>query len=207
MSTTTTIGSGSGNADWVREYLSDPQIVAVGEMGLDYHYQKDPHQRARQRRTFAQQMGIAAEADRPVVIHTRSAEADTRSILREFEGVTGVMHCFTESVALAEAAMSIGYYVSISGIVTFANADNVREVARAVPLSRLLIETDAPWLAPVPHRGSQNEPGFVTDTAAFLSEMLAVDMAELARITRNNFFELFSRAVPAALDSTSVQKN
>jgi len=187
-------GSCSGDAAWVGAYLDRSGVVAVGEMGLDYHYQKDAEQRRLQRHTFSQQMGLAAGSDLPVIIHTRAAEADTLSILAEHPAVTGVLHCFTESWAMAEAAMELGYYVSISGIVTFRNADNVREVAARIPAERLLIETDAPWLAPVPHRGKTNEPAFVADTAAFLAELRGVSLETLAQSTRDNFFRLFSRA-------------
>lgn len=187
-------GSCSGDASWVRDYLQGDSVVAVGEIGLDYHYVKETEQQALQRHTFAQQMDIAHTTDLPVIVHTRSAEKDTLDILRSFPGVCGVLHCYTESVDMARAAMDMGYYISISGIVTFRNADNVREVARSIPLDRLLIETDAPWLAPVPHRGKKNEPAFVADTAGFLAELLELDVAALAELTRENFFCLFRGA-------------
>ena len=187
-------GSCSGDAGWVRDYLQGDSVVAVGEMGLDYHYIKEPEQQALQLHTFAQQMDIAQTADLPVIVHTRSAENDTLKILRAFPGVCGVLHCYTESVEMARAAVEMGYYISISGIVTFRNADNVREVARSIPLDRLLIETDAPWLAPIPHRGKKNEPAYVADTAGFLAELLDLDAAALAELTRENFFCLFRRA-------------
>ena len=187
-------GSCSGDARWVAELLTRPCVVAVGEMGLDYHYEEDAEQRARQRHTFAQQLEIATQARLPVVIHTRAAEQDTLALLEDFPEVCGVLHCFTESWSMAEAALAMGYYVSISGIVTFRNAENVREVAQKVPTDRLLIETDAPWLAPVPHRGKQNEPAYVADTAAFLAQLRGVSVESLAHSTRENFFRLFSRA-------------
>lgn len=187
-------GSCSGNADWVRDYLQAESVVAVGEIGLDYHYVKDTEQQALQRHTFAQQMDIARTVDLPVIVHTRSAEKDTLDMLRAFPGVCGVLHCYTESVDMAVAAMEMGYYISISGIVTFRSADNVRQVAREIPLDRLLIETDAPWLAPAPHRGKKNEPAFVADTAGYLAELLELDCAVLAELTRANFFSLFRLA-------------
>jgi TatD DNase family protein len=187
-------GSCSGDAGWVEALLERPCVVAVGEMGLDYHYEQDAQQRAQQRHTFTQQLEIAAQVQLPVIIHTRAAEADTLALLADFPRVLGVLHCFTESWQMAETALEMGYYVSISGIVTFRNADNVREVAQRVPQERLLIETDAPWLAPVPHRGRKNEPAFVTDTAAYLAQLRGVDVDELAQTTRDNFFRLFSRA-------------
>jgi TatD DNase family protein len=187
-------GSCSGDAAWVEGLLQRPDVVAVGEMGLDYHYETDEAQRAKQRHTFEQQLAIADRAALPVVIHTRAAEADTLSLLRAFPNVTGVLHCFTESWQMAQAAIDMGYYVSISGIVTFRNADNVRDVARQIPAERLLIETDAPWLAPVPYRGKKNEPAYVAATAAFLAELRQQTLETLAATTRDNFFRLFSRA-------------
>ena len=187
-------GSCSGDARWVADHLTHPQVVAVGETGLDYHYEKDARRQALQRKTFAQQLTLAADYELPVIIHTRAAEADTLALLRDFPSVQGVLHCFTESWEMAEAALDMGYYVSISGIVTFRNADNVREVALRVPADRLLIETDAPWLAPVPHRGQSNEPAFVADTAAYLAQLREVSLEALAHSTRMNFFRLFSRA-------------
>lgn len=187
-------GSSSGDATWVNDYLHRPGVVAVGEMGLDYHYVDDPEKQAQQRKTFGQQLEIAAQHDLPVVVHTRAAEADTLDLIRQYPDVKGVLHCFTESWSLASAALELGYYVSISGIVTFKNADNVRDVAVRIPSERLLIETDAPYLAPTPNRGKKNEPAFVTDTAAFLAELRGVDLQTLAQTTRENFFSLFSRA-------------
>jgi len=185
-------GSCSGDASWVRDYLHRDSVV--GEMGLDYHYVEDESQRALQRHTFAQQLGIAQEVDLPVIVHTRAAEQDTLALIEEYAGVRGVLHCFTESWEMAERALALGFYISISGIVTFKNGDNVRAVARRMPLDRLLIETDAPWLAPAPNRGKKNEPAFVVDTAEYLAELLELDVTALAAITRENFFRLFTRA-------------
>jgi TatD DNase family protein len=187
-------GSCSGDASWVQEYLHRDGVVAVGEMGLDYHYVEQEDQRALQRHTFSQQLAMASAQDLPAIVHTRSAESDTLALIEDCAGVRGVLHCFTESWAMAEQALAMGFYISISGIVTFKNGDNVRDVARKLPLDRLLIETDAPWLAPVPNRGKKNEPAFVVDTAEYLAGMLEMDVAALAEITRDNFFRLFSRA-------------
>ena len=187
-------GSCSGDAGWVAPLLDRERVVAVGEMGLDYHYERDDKRQAEQRQTFAQQLAIAADADLPVIIHTRAAEADTLALLRDFPQVRGVLHCFTESWEMASQAIELGYYISISGIVTFKNADNVRQVAERVPAERLLVETDAPWLAPVPHRGKQNEPAFVADTARFLADLRELDVDELAALTGSNFYRLFSGA-------------
>jgi TatD DNase family protein len=187
-------GSCSGDANWIRDYLDHQDVVACGEMGLDYHAVDDVEVHAQQRHTFDQQLDIAAEFDLPVIIHTRAAEQDTLAAMRLYPQVRGVLHCFTESWAMAQAALEMGYFVSISGIVTFKNAANVREVAVQVPLQRLLIETDSPWLAPVPHRGAKNEPSFVVDTAEFLADLRGISVPQLAEATRANFFELFSRA-------------
>jgi len=187
-------GSCSGDASWVQDYLHRDGVVAVGEMGLDYHYVEQEDQRALQRHTFSQQLALAAAQDLPAIVHTRSAETDTLALIEDCAGVRGVLHCFTESWAMAEKALAMGFYISISGIVTFKNGDNVREVARRLPLDRLLIETDAPWLAPIPNRGKKNEPAFVVDTAEYLAGMLELDVTALAEITRENFFRLFSRA-------------
>ncbi|HEX7036982.1 MAG TPA: TatD family hydrolase [Pseudomonadales bacterium] len=177
---------------WILERLGHPRVVAMGEMGLDYFHETDDAARRRQRERFAWQLGAAGERRLPVVIHTRAAEADTLDLLRAHRDVTGVLHCFTESWEMAAAALELGYYVSISGIVTFRNAGNVREVARRVPADRLLVETDSPWLAPVPHRGKPNEPAYVADTAAFLAELRGVTPDALAETTTANFRRLFS---------------
>lgn len=187
-------GACSGDASWIRDYLDEQDVVACGEMGLDYLDVEDPEKRAQQRHTFVQQLGIADEFDLPVIVHTRAAEQDTLAAMGSYSQVRGVLHCFTESWDMAQVAIEMGYFVSISGIVTFKNAANVREVAAQVPLHRLLIETDSPWLAPVPHRGAKNEPSYVVDTAEFLADLRGISVAQLAEATRSNFFELFSRA-------------
>lgn len=186
-------GSGSPSG-WIREHLDHPRVVAVGETGLDYFYGDSEEVRASQRDRFDEQLSLAAETGLPVVIHTREAEKDTRELLHRHAGVTGVLHCFTESWELAAAALDLGYYISISGIATFKNGGNVREVARQVPRERLLVETDSPWLAPVPHRGQTNEPLFVLDTARHLAEFLEWPFAELSAQTTENFYRLFARA-------------
>jgi TatD DNase family protein len=134
---------------------------------------------------------LGAKHALPVIVHTRQAEVDTLDLLRAHAGAHGVLHCFTESWSMAKQALDMGYFISISGIVTFKNADNVREVAAQVPADRLLIETDAPFLAPVPKRGKTNEPAFVTYTAAFLAELRGVDVADLCEQTGQNFVQLF----------------
>lgn len=172
------------------------RVVAIGETGLDYFYAKDDTSWQRQR--FAEHIAAARQTGLPLVVHTRDAREDTIAMLRDLgEGrVRGVMHCFTEDLVMAERAMDLGFYISISGIVTFRNADALRDVVRALPLDRLLIETDAPWLAPMPHRGKQNEPRYVADVARFVADLKQLPVTELVAITRNNFFSLFNKARP-----------
>ena len=176
---------------WIEEKLLAPGVVAVGETGLDYKTAKSAEEHRMQLQAFEHQMDLAERHDLPVVIHTRDAQSDTLKMLENFPKVRGVLHCFTESWEMAERAIELGYFISISGIVTFAKAENVREVAGKVPLDRLLIETDAPWLAPVPHRGKQNEPAYVADTASFLAQLRGLEISELARATSANFRRLF----------------
>jgi len=182
------------NWEWIAEYVSEPVVVAVGESGLDYYQVERRDKQARQRDCFAYQLDLARRLSLPVVIHSRAAQKDTLDLMRGAPGVTGVMHCFTESWEMAQQALDLGYYISISGIVTFRNGGNVREVARLIPAERLLIETDAPWLAPVPHRGKPNQPAFVADTAEFVAELRGVSVQELADVTHDNFQRLFTRA-------------
>lgn len=173
-----------------------PRVVAIGETGLDYHYAKGDTDW--QRRRFISHIEAARETGLPLVIHTRQAREDTLALLEQHGGgqVNGVLHCFTESLEMAERALEMGFYVSFSGIVTFANADSLREVVRALPLERILIETDSPWLAPVPHRGKSNEPAYVNEVARCVARERAMPVNELVDATRENFFRLFSRATP-----------
>lgn len=184
-------GSATTDQGWMDEHIDQPKVLALGEMGLDYFYEKDASVQHIQRQSFTAQMEQAHQRDLPVVIHTRSAKSDTLAILREFPSVIGVLHCFTEDWDMAKQGLDLGYFISISGIVTFNKATNVREVAKKIPLERLLIETDSPWLAPVPHRGQQNQPAFVTDTAQFVSELRGEELAQLAGKTSANFNQLF----------------
>ena len=184
----------SDDPEWVGAHLDAHRVVAVGEMGLDFFRNDADDVRRRQQDCFDYQLGLAAERGLPAVIHTRAAEAETRDMLIKHAGATGVLHCFTESWELAKKALDLGYYISISGIVTFKNGANVREVAAKVPKDRLLVETDSPWLAPVPHRGKQNQPAFVVHTARFLAELLDWEPKQLERQTTENFFRLFSCA-------------
>jgi TatD DNase family protein len=175
----------------------DPQNVAIGETGLDYFRSEGDLEWQRQR--FRHHIAAARECGKPVIIHTRAAPDDTLRIMREERAgdVGGVMHCFTESWDMAQAAMDMGFYISFSGIVTFRNAEDLREVARRVPLELLLVETDAPYLAPVPHRGKPNEPRYVRHVAEQLAELRGMDLETLAAATSENFFRLFSAARPA----------
>lgn len=162
---------------------------AVGEIGLDYHYSAET--REAQMELMAQQLELADKLDLPVVIHTREADEDTLSLLRETP-TRGIIHSFTGEPGFCKKLLDLGYYISLSGIVTFRAADNVRETAKVIPLDRLLIETDTPYLAPVPKRGQPNEPAFVVHTARFLAEFLGVDFENLAEITTANAIEALS---------------
>lgn len=174
------------------------RVVAIGETGLDYYY--DHSDRARQRASFRAHIAAARETGLPLIVHTRDAEADTAEILADEMGkgaYSGVIHCFTASQSFAETALALGLYISISGIVTFKNARDLQTSAALVPDDRLLIETDSPFLAPVPHRGRPCEPAFVADTARFLAYLRGVPVDTLAAQTSANFFRLFAKAQPA----------
>jgi TatD DNase family protein len=176
------------------ERARHPRIVGIGESGLDYYY--DHSDRARQQASFRAHIAAAREAGVPLVVHTRDAEADTMALMDDELGKGGfaaVLHCFTGSADLARWGIDRGFYVSLSGIVTFKSARDLQETAMGLPLDRLLIETDAPFLAPVPHRGKTGEPAFVADTAAFLAELRSEDVEQLKTVTANNFHQLFSK--------------
>ena len=176
----------------VRDQLAaSPGARAIGEIGLDYHYDYSP--RDVQHAVFRAQLRLACELDQPVVIHTREADADTVAILREEGGgrIRGVLHCFTGTPALADAGLDLGFYISLAGIITFPKAEELRRTARRVPLDRVLTETDSPFLAPVPYRGKRNEPAYVARVVHTLAEMHGRDVAELANQTAANFHTLF----------------
>jgi TatD DNase family protein len=176
-----------------------PKVVAIGETGLDYYYEHSP--RAPQQENFRSHIAAARQTKLPVIVHTRDADDDTIDILRDemAKGAfTGLIHCFTGTQKLADAALELGLYISVSGIATFKNSTALRDVIKCVPLDRLLVETDAPYLAPVPHRGKTNEPAFVVHTAAMLAELKGVTPDELATATTENFFRLFSKVVRPA---------
>jgi len=174
------------------ELASLPRVIAIGETGLDYYRLPEPLEWQRDR--FRTHIRAAREAGRPLIIHTRSASADTLRIMREerAEEAGGVMHCFTETLEVARAAIDMGFYVSFSGIVTFKNARDLQAVAKALPLDRLLIETDAPYLAPVPFRGRTNEPAFVPHVAQKLADLHGTSTDRIESVTRENFMRCFS---------------
>lgn len=177
------------------EAASHPRVIAIGECGLDYHY--DNSERPAQRDRFDAHIEAARQSGLPLVVHTRDAEDDTAEILGRAVkegGVAGVFHCFTGTADLARKALDFGFYISLSGIVTFKSARELQETARILPADRILVETDSPFLAPVPHRGQTCEPAFVADTAAFVAGLRQETPEALAETTTDNFFRLFSRA-------------
>lgn len=184
-------------AERLVDLSSHPKVVGFGETGLDFYYQHSP--REDQERSFRIHIAAAREAGLPVVIHTRAADADTARILTEEQAAgpfAGVLHCFSATRELADDAVNMGLYVSFSGIVTFKKAVALREVAAALPQERLLVETDAPYLAPTPHRGGRNEPALVSFTATHIANLRGVEGKAFAAATTANFFTLFSKAVP-----------
>jgi TatD DNase family protein len=176
---------------------SDPKIVGIGESGLDYYYTySTPEDQAE---SFRKHIRACIETDLPLVVHARDADEDIAKILKE-EGaganLRGVMHCFSSGRKLAEAALDMGFYISFSGIVTFKQADELRDIAKDVPVERVLIETDAPYLAPIPYRGKTNQPAFVIETGKFLADFYKLDEETMASHSNKNFFSLFNRAIP-----------
>lgn len=182
----------------IRRFALDPKVVAIGETGLDYFYADDT--KALQQSCFEQQIALAVDVSKPLIVHTRDAREDTISMLKQghADKVGGVLHCFTENWEMAKAAIDLGFYISVSGIVTFKNAGDLRSVIRKVPQDRLLVETDSPYLAPVPHRGQENQPAYVRDVAEYVAELRGEKYDDLARYTTNNFFNLFKGAAVLA---------
>jgi TatD DNase family protein len=177
------------------ERTSDPKVIGIGETGLDYFYEHSP--RPTQIANFRAHIEAARHTRLPLIVHTRDAEDETVAILREETAkgaFSGVLHCFTGTATLAQAALDLGFYISASGIMTFKKSEALRAVLKKVPLDRLLVETDAPYLAPAPHRGKPNEPAFVAHTAAALAELKGITAEELAHATTDNFFRLFTKA-------------
>jgi len=181
-------------ADNFFELSRHPKVIAVGETGLDYYYGKD--NKAEQRALFEAQVQAAVECQLPIIVHTRDARQDTLAILQANQAhkVGGVLHCFTESQEMAEAAIEMGFYISFSGIVTFKNAKSLQQVAKDLPLKRILVETDSPYLTPVPFRGKPNSPRHVADVARFLAALRGESFNDFCSATTKNFFRLFTKA-------------
>lgn len=173
----------------IEQLAKHPRVLAIGETGLDYYYDNSP--RDVQREVFRRQLALARNLELPVIIHTRDADEDTERILTEEATSRGVIHCFTSSHRIAEFAVRFGFHISFSGIVTFPKSQALADIARWVPADRFLVETDCPYLAPVPHRGKRNEPLFVADTASFIAGLRGVSVQELAAQTTANFDSLF----------------
>jgi TatD DNase family protein len=187
----------SATVEGLLELAQHPKVVAFGETGLDYFYDKSP--RERQRESFRIHIQAARIAGLPVIVHTRDADEDTAAILTEEMGkgaFTGLVHCFSSGPQFAEIAIKLGLYVSASGIMTFKTADALRDTLMAVPLDRLLVETDSPYLAPVPFRGKRNEPAYVAHTAAKLAEIKGISFAEMEQASTRNFLRLFAKVAP-----------
>jgi TatD DNase family protein len=185
-------------AERLVELSVHPRCIAIGEAGLDYHYDKSP--RDVQQRVFRTHIAASRETGLPLVIHARNADDNMIQILTDEMGrgrFSAVLHCFSSGEKLAEVGVELGLYVSFSGILTFKNSEDIRRIAALVPQDRILVETDAPYLAPVPHRGKTNEPAFVAHTAQTLADVVGVGTSEIARITSENFYRLFSKAADA----------
>lgn len=178
----------------LQSWCDDPKVIALGETGLDYHYTADTAEI--QKQSFRNHLVAGKNLQLPVIVHTRDAREDTLDAIREYGCPTaaGVLHCFTESWDMAKAALDMNYRISLSGIVTFRNAEALRDVAKKVPADRLLVETDSPYLAPVPYRGKTNQPKYVKEVAEFVAELRGVSYEALAEQTTENFFTLFSKA-------------
>lgn len=188
------VDSGLADVDKLLELAQKPKVVALGETGLDYYYSTDTKEI--QQQSFTAHLQAAGRAQLPVIVHTRDAREDTIELIREHGSPehAGVLHCFTESWEMAKAALDLNYYISLSGIVTFKNAGELRDVAQKLPLDRLLVETDSPYLAPIPYRGKPNIPAYVREVAEFIAELRGIPYEQLAEITTENFHRLFKRA-------------
>lgn len=191
--------------DIVKIAQSDPNIVGIGESGLDYYYKNSEPED--QKSSFRKHIRACIEADLPLVVHARDADEDIMRIIRE-EGegtnLTGVMHCFSSGRKMGEDALEFGFYISFSGIVTFKNSTDLQDFAKDVPLDRILVETDAPYLAPEPHRGRMNEPALVTHTGQFLADLHSIAEEEMASHCKTNFFKLFSKAYTALSEGAAA---
>lgn len=185
-------------ADDLLQRAQHPKVVAIGETGLDYHYVTDEALLQRQRQRFRTHIEVARQCEKPLIIHTREAREETIQIMRKAgaEACGGVMHCFTESLEMAQQALDLGFYISFSGIITFNSAAELREVVKRVPAERLLIETDSPYLAPVPHRGKPNQPAYVRQVAEKVAELRGWSVEQVAETTTENFKRLFAVELP-----------
>ncbi len=191
-------GEGAEDFAAMRAFAQHPKCVGIGEAGLDYHYDNAPRDVAR--RVFRGQIALARELDLPLVIHARDADDDIAAILTQEMGqgrFSALLHCFTSSRALAETALALGLWISFSGVVTFKKSEGLRAIARDAPLERILVETDAPYLAPTPHRGRRNEPAFVVATAGVVAEARGLELEKLAAATRANTHAVFRKLQPA----------
>ncbi|USD19734.1 TatD family hydrolase [Microbulbifer variabilis] len=188
------VESGLAGVDELIVMAERPKVVALGETGLDYYYSTDTKET--QQQSFIAHLQAAGQVGLPVIVHTRDAREDTIQLIQEYGNpqTAGVLHCFTESWEMAKAALDLNYYISLSGIVTFKNAEDLRDVARKLPLDRLLVETDSPYLAPIPYRGKPNIPAYVREVAEFIAELRGISYEQLAEITTENFLRLFPRA-------------
>ncbi len=179
--------------DKLLPYMHHPRVIAIGETGLDFYYNHSP--REMQEKAFHEQIELAIQTNLPLVIHTRNAEDETIHILKQYANkIKGVIHCFSGTQWLADEAMALGFYISFSGIVTFPKATDIQETAKNIPLNRMLVETDAPFLAPIPKRGKRNEPAFIVHTAQFIADLKGVTFDVIAQHTTDNFYHLFDRA-------------
>jgi TatD DNase family protein len=184
------------SGDQLVALASHPKVVGIGETGLDFHYDLSP--RDIQERVFRAHIAASRETGLPLIIHAREADREIARILDEERPPPGVLHCFSSGRAVAETAIELGFYISISGIVTFRNAEELRTIVRDLPLDRLLVETDSPYLAPVPHRGKRNEPAFVVATASAVAALMGLEPERLAAATSANFYRLFGKTSPSA---------
>lgn len=178
--------------DELLNMADNEEVVAIGETGLDYFYSAET--KAVQLTSFVDHIKVANKLNKPLIIHTRDAQDDTINLLKQHKAPStrGVLHCFTETWEMAQAAIELGMYISISGIVTFKTATELQDVVKKIPLDKLLIETDSPWLAPVPYRGKPNQPGFVREVGEFIADLKGITVDELAKITTDNFYNLFA---------------
>lgn len=194
------VKAGTATAEQLIQWAAQTKVVALGETGLDYYHKTEDSQeidsKELQHESFALHLDVGKKIGLPVVVHTREAKADTLALIKEHGSLehSGVLHCFTEDWDMAKAALDLNYYISISGIVTFKNAEQIRTVVRQMPLDRLLIETDSPYLAPIPYRGKPNEPKYVREVAQFIADLKGISIEALGEHSSANFYRLFTKA-------------